>query len=262
MDLFDAVRRRLATAARSDDPFPHVIVDRLLPDDAYEELAARWPDQQLFWGDAESGKLDLVPSPPGITPADARAEAYRRMDDQSLAAWNRFVIRINREIVGPFLQRIFAREIAERLAFLQGVADAPGVPSHLKPPHRAQMNVGRFMMRSAGYRLRPHLDALAYLATALYYFPLPTDNPHTEGTTLYHVSGPMAGDEILSRVKTVYFDNAGIAARPAFTAPFVPNTLLAFPNTGRSAHGMTISAAGWRRAFQSHLSLKGDGDHL
>jgi hypothetical protein len=262
MDLFEAVTRRLATAERRDDPFPHVIVDGLLPIHVYQDLVARWPDDALFRGDAASGKLDLVPAPEGITPADARAESYNRLDDDARTAWNRFVIQVNREIVGPFLERMFEPEIAKRLEFLQASADAPGLAPYLRPPYRAKMNVGRLMMRSAGFRLRPHVDSLAYLATALYYFPTPADNPDTEGTTLYRAAGEIGAAEILSRGKTVYFDAAGIGTTPASTVPFLPNTLLAFANTGRSAHGITITARGWRRAFQSHLSLKGDADHL
>jgi len=262
MDLFEAVTTRLATAERRDDPFPHVIVDRLLPIDAYQDLVARWPEETLFRGDAASGKLDLVPAPGGITPADARAESYNRLDDDARTAWNRFVIQINREIVGPFLERMFQPEIATRLEFLQAVADTPGLAPYLRPPYRAKMNVGRFMMRSAGFRLRPHVDSLAYLATALYYFPTPADNPDMGGTTLYRAEGEIGAADILSRGKTVYFDAAGIETTAVSTVPFIPNTLLAFANTGRSAHGITITARGWRRAFQSHLSLKGDADHL
>ena len=262
LDPLDAVRRRLGSAERCDDPFPHVIVHDVLPADVYQHLVARWPEQEAFWGDAAGGKLDLVPAPPGITPSDPRTRAYDRLPDDTRAAWNRFVIDINREIVGPFLERMFAREIAERVRFLEASATDPKLPGYLRPPYTPRMNVGRLMMRSAGYRLRPHLDSLAYLVTALYYFPTPADRADTEGTTLFRASGEIGQAELLARGKTVYFDEAGISTTLAATAPFTPNTLLAFPNTGRSAHGVTISAPGWRRSFQSHLSLKADGAHL
>jgi hypothetical protein len=258
----DAIRHRLTTAERREEPFPHVWVPDLMPADLYDVLAKSWPPVSAFWGEPDSGKLDLVPAPPGITPADARAGQYAALADPVRAVWDAFVIAINREVVGPFLERLFAPEIASRLRFLDSVAGTPDLPASLNPPYRPQMNVGRFMMRSRGYRLRPHVDSLAYLATALYYFPTPTDDPTTEGTTLYRAGSELSPAEILARGKTVYFHKSAIPVEPVTTAPFVGNALLAFANTGRSAHGMLTSTTEWRRSFQSHLSLKSDTDHL
>ena len=260
--IVDAVRRRLDSAVRVEEPFPYVLVDRLLPEEFYHQLVAHWPPTSVFWGDAESGKLDLVPVPLGITLDDPRNQTYLDLPADIRGPWDQFVLQVNREIVGPFLERIFAPEIAERLRLLATMPDDPDVADYLRPPYAPQMNVGRFMMRSAGYRLKPHVDAPAYVATALYYFPTDADNAATEGTTLFRVADEIAPADILARRRTIYFDKTGIETTPALTAPFVGNALLAFPNTGRSAHGMTISSPGWRRSFQCHLSLKSDEDHL
>lgn len=124
------------------------------------------------------------------------------------------------------------------------------------------MNVGRLMMRAQGFRLRPHADALAYLVTALYYFP--DDNESGDlGTTLYRTERGIDDTDIVEDGRTVYFADAGIAATPAFCAPFRRNALLAFANTPGSAHGMEITTPDvWRRAYQSHLSIKSDHHHL
>ena len=261
-DLCAAVRARLASAVRIEDPFPHVIVESLLPEDAFRRLADTWPDLAHFWSDRPN-KFDLVPMPAGTAPADARAEAYEQLPADARAAWDTFIMEVNRRVVGPYLARIFAPEIEERLALLDSArrAAAP-LPPYLQPPFRPQMNVGRLMVRGHGYRLRPHVDALAYLATALYYFPREGDTPDM-GTTLYRVDRPLEAAALAVRGKTVYFDEAGITLARAVDVPFRPNSLLAFANTPRSAHGMTITGKGvLRRAFQSHLSLKGDHDHL
>ena len=261
--MFDAVRQRLDRAVRVDEPFPHVLVERLLPDEFYRQLAARWPPPLAFRGDPDAGKLDLVPAPAGIAIDDPRNEKYMDLPAETRTVWDQFVLQINRELVGPFLTRIFAPEIADRLQLLAALPnDDPDVADYLRPPYEPRMNVGRFMMRSAGYRLKPHIDAPAYLATALYYFPTADDNPTTEGTTLYRATEEISTADILALRRTVYFHKKGIETTPALTAPFVGNALLAFPNTGRSAHGMTISSPGWRRSFQCHLSLKSDEDHL
>jgi len=54
-----------------------------------------------------------------------------------------------------------------------------------------------------------------------------------------------------------------VATEPACAVPFRRNSLLAFVNSGRSAHGMEIVTPGiWRRAYQSHISIKNDRHHL
>jgi hypothetical protein len=124
------------------------------------------------------------------------------------------------------------------------------------------MNVGRLMMRAEGFRLRPHADALPYLATALYYFPDDSESSDL-GTTLYHAERGMDEDALLEGGRTVYFGESAISTTAVFSAPFKRNSLLAFVNSPRSAHGMEITTPGvWRRAYQSHLSIKSDHHHL
>lgn len=259
----ELVRQRLSTAVRQEDPFPHVWVEQLLPDDASGILADAWPPADYFWSDRPN-RLDLVPKPRGINPSDARTDGYDRLPACIREVWDAFIIDINRRVVGPFLEQLFRPEIEARLALL-GTSTEHGLPlaQYLRPPFVAQMNVGRFMVRGYGYQLRPHVDALAYLATALFYFPQSPDERDALGTTLYRVERELPLDSLLQRGKTEYFHGAGIAASPARVIPFAGNALLAFANTGRSAHGMHMITPGvWRRAFQSHLSLKNDSDHL
>lgn len=257
------VEARLLGAVRVDDPFPHVWIDRLLPDDCYEQLAAAWPPDDVFWSARPEQRLDLVPRPAGTAPADLRAAQYDRLPDDVRAVWDFFILEINRRIVGAHLERLFAPEINERLAMLESIDEGGRLPDYLRPPYRPQMNVGRLMSRGHGYNLRPHVDALAYLVTALYYFPTDADDPDALGTTLFRPERALDVSTLLERGKTAYFHKAGIHVEPARQIPFVGNALLAFANTGRSAHGVHITTPGvWRRAFQSHLSLKGDEDHL
>ena len=259
----DLVRDRLRTVRRIEEPFPHVWIEELLPQELYATLADAWPPADFFWSD-RANRMDLVPMPAGTAPADARASQWAYLPPCIREVWDFFVIDINRRLTGPFVAQVFQPEIRARLALLES-ADAQGaeVAEYLRPPFEAQMNVGRFMLRGHGYKLKPHVDALAYLVTALYYFPESEAQGDPLGTTLYRVKDELEAADLFRREKTEYFHKAGIAAYPAAQIPFVGNALLVFANTARSAHGMHITTEGiWRRAFQSHLSLKGDSDHL
>ena len=257
------VRRRLATIERRDDPFPFVWVEDVLSPELYELLDAAWPVIDAFPAEERENRRDLVPKPPGTAPADKRADAYDALPTCVREVWDFFVLEVNRGVVGPWLMQIFQPEIEARLAFIDRQwRDGQVTKDYFLPPLKPQMNVGRLMMRALGYRLRPHADALAYLATALYYFP---DEREADGlgTTLYRCDGSLDDAAIATTGRTAYFREAGVKTEPAFSAPFRRNSLLAFVNGPTSAHGMEITTPGvWRRAFQSHLSIKGDHHHL
>lgn len=258
------IRGRLAAALRRDDPFPHVQVEEVLSPGLYAALDAAWPDVDLFPPEERANRRDLVPQPPGTAPADKRASTYLQIATPMREMWDYFILEINRRIIGPWLSALFRPEIEARLRSI-GELRAQGRlnKDYYAEPYRPQMNVGRLMMRGEGFRLRPHADALAYLVTALYYFPDAAGDEDDLGTTLYRTDGELSAEAISANGKTVYFADAGIVTEPAVHAPFRRNSLLAFANTGRSAHGMHITRPGlWRRAYQSHLSLKGDHHHL
>jgi hypothetical protein len=257
------IEDRLATASRREDPFPHVWVENVLSPRLYTALKDAWPETELFPPEERDNRRDLVPRPPGTSPADSRASTYDALPEQQRALWDYFVLGVNRAIVGPWLQRLFEPEIGARTALIADLWKQGRVTKdYYEPPHRPKMNVGRLMMRAKGFRLRPHVDALPYLVTVLYYFP--EDGQRTElGTTLYRTPRALSDEELADTGKTVYFDRSGLTATAEFHAPFRANCLLAFANTPRSAHGMEITEAGpWRRAYQSHLSIKSDAHHL
>lgn len=260
----DAVRARLATARRMDDPFPLVWVEDLLPQRVYDVFDAAWPSPEFFAQDAHGTRGDLVLGAPDPAAPDKRRHGYTSIPTCLREVWESFT-RLNREVIGPWVGEVFEPEISRRLALLTRWYEEHGAQKeHLAPPYAARMNVGRLMLRGPGYRLRPHVDAVSYLATVLTYFPEPAGRDDL-GTTLYRVERELDPFELFvaGRGSTAYFEQAGIAVEPVRNVPFRANALLAFANTGRSAHGVQITAsASWRRAFQSHLSIKSDAAGL
>jgi hypothetical protein len=257
------VRSRLAAATRREDPYPYVWVEDVMSPEFYQLLDAAWPAIETFPPEERANRRDLVPRPPGTQPADKRADTYDELPEPIREIWDFFVLQVNRGIIGPWLVETFKPEIDARLALIERVWRSGQVTKdYYEPPFMPQMNLGRLMMRALGFRLRPHADALAYLVTALYYFPGETETDDL-GTTLYRCDGELDEVAIAATGRTAYFSEAGVATEPAFAAPFRRNSLLAFVNSGRSAHGMEITTPGvWRRAYQSHLSIKSDRHHL
>jgi hypothetical protein len=257
------VRERLNVAERHDNPFSYVWAQDIFSPELYAILDAAWPHIDGFPAEERANRRDLVPRPEGTNPKDRRAETYDDLPAPLKAVWDFFVIEINRGVVGPWLSDVFGAAMERRLALIEQAWRSGGLTKdYYQPPYAPQMNLGRLMMRGEGFRLRPHTDALPYLATVLYYFPDGAESTDL-GTTLYHSDSALAEDAIVADGRTMYFGEAGIATTPVFAAPFSRNALLAFVNSDRSAHGMEITTPGvWRRAYQSHLSIKSDRHHL
>jgi hypothetical protein len=108
------------------------------------------------------------------------------------------------------------------------------------------------MLRRPGYHLEPHLDPDRVVVTCLIYFARPGDD-ESFGTSFYRIDG----DPVINRPNTFFPVNEGYRCELVKTAPFRPNTAVAFVNAG-GAHGADISSsapAGTERyAYQFYVS--------
>ena len=109
--------------------------------------------------------------------------------------------------------------------------------------------IGRFALRHRGYQLLPHLDNISFKATVIHYLPYP-DQGSDAGTQLFRAAQPY---HRTWTDRAAYFLKEGIPCELVKTVPFLPNTVLAFPNTPLSAHGLA-SLTESRRLYQWHLT--------
>ena len=254
------VEQRLSTVHRVDEPVPHLLVNDFFGPSFYQLLADNWPPLDVFKRDKAGRKYDLVPS---SVAADARSAGYDRLQASQRAVWDFFVSTVNRRIVGPLLAQIFAPEIEARLRQIQEAFDA-GLITYPMAGARDwsyRANAGRFMIRANGHELKPHVDSMPYLLTALHYFP-DADDSGQSGTIFYKPDRPLDFVACVRDGSTQYFHDAGVVCEEVLRIPFRPNTLLAFPNTLGAAHGAVAPAQGLRKVFQYHISLKGDEEKV
>jgi hypothetical protein len=113
---------------------------------------------------------------------------------------------------------------------------------------QGEFTIGRFALRHAGYQLLPHLDNISFKATVIHYLPFPNQGPDA-GTCLYKASEPLLRDWA---DRAAYFHRSKIPCELVKVVPFKPNTILAFPNTPVSAHGLAPLTES-RRLYQWHF---------
>ena len=217
------IDRAMANAIVSADPFPHLLISPLLPEDVYASL------------------LDALP-PAGYWRSSGQARDYWEVETdagpwRTEAIW-RFV---DRQIVDQMLRPRLVQAFGSHLAryWREGFDLDPASVTY-------RTAEGRLQLRRKGYRLRPHLDPPHAALTGLYYLARPGDDPQY-GTGLYRPASPLP----VKRKGIFYPEDHGIALENAITVPFRANQLLVWM-TSLGAHGADLTASEVPRSLERY----------
>jgi hypothetical protein len=211
------VRDAIARASLCCDPYEHIVVEHLLPEDVYQLLLETLPPV-AFFGQRDPIRQDL-PLPLEFGPP------------LSMRAWN-----FMEEVIA---QRVIRTAVIDKFhAPLQAHFDAI-FGLEFRDRANALPNAasgGRLMLRRPGYHLSPHRDPKRSLVTCLFYLARDGDSD-TYGTQIFRVH-----DDGEAGYKQTYYPEAeGKRCELVRAVPFRPNTMLAFVNS-RGAHGASIPA--------------------
>lgn len=221
-------------ATLDTSPMAHLVVQDLLPPETYDALVDAIPPAELF-SDKDDRKQNFKLHTVDVAP-EWTVTAFSFMED----------LVIPRMIVPRLLQK-FDEHIRATYVKKYGATLGPDVAAL---PHIA--TAGRLMLRRPGYHLDPHLDPDRVIVTCLIYFARPGDN-ESFGTSFYRIDG----DPVIDRRNTFFPLNEGYRCDLVKTAPFRPNTAVAFVNAG-GAHGAGIPTSAPKRteryAYQFYVS--------
>jgi hypothetical protein len=212
------VRDVVMAAPVLTDPMPHIVIEPLLPPEAFRALLDAVPPEDFFEGKKH---LDLR----GIGLESTIMPAFSRLIWRSL----------RREIVGhvlaPLLAERFRPFAGDFLRLSLGddfVDDALGL--------RLEPHGLRLMLRRPGWSLAPHLDPRDQFITTLLYLARP-DEPASYGTQLFRV---LKQNFVAPYANTYYPERDGVPCELAKTMPYRGNLCVSFLNLGGGAHGASI----------------------
>jgi hypothetical protein len=205
---FDHFVSRLQGAKVELDPFPHYCLEQVFPDDYYRLMLRHLPANDVY------NNLYEV--------TDLKLDHFRHRDQRDMdRGWtDRLPIeqRIFWNLFNSwFLSEEFARAVLESFSGARDSWPAVSVES-------------QFIRHRAGYFLGPHSDLYTKLVVLLLYLA-PDDSAKHLGTSLY-------------RPKQVGFSCPNSKHYPfedfvrVKTAPYRPNSLLAFVRSDVSFHGL------------------------
>ena len=194
------------------DPFPHAVIDDLVPAVFYDALLKGIPPVELF-EHKPAGKQHLdVPF--------SLAPLY------SQRVWQYMAGELVPKAITPRILHKFRVEIDDWIT--RNWPDLPPESVHLHG------SGGRIMFRRRGYRILPHRDPKWSFITCIYYLARPGDD-ETWGTQLFAVDT----DQEAKSAAPYWIDQKN--CRLVEDVAFRPNRLLVFLNSA-GAHGAYIPA--------------------
>jgi hypothetical protein len=223
-------REAVASARLSHDPYPHVVVERLFPEDVYDRFLEAIPPPVFFEKVVEHRDEMAVPF--------AFAPAYSR------AAWSLFHDVIEQAVL-PGILTTFAPALDE---FVR--RSWPSLGSWEESDVALRLSNPRLMLRRPGYRIKPHRDPRWAFLVALIYLS-PRDAAQTYGTQLYTLKTER--DEDHSSPLWLGSDECELAR----DVPGIGNSALIFLNS-TGAHGAYVPESAppqfLRHVYQARFS--------
>jgi len=197
------VEQVIARSAIANDPYPHVILDDVVPPGLHTMLFEDRPPRG-FWCDGQEGRQNWTI---GEDLGPLRTEAvWRFMDDVVVA-----------QVLVPRLTALFD-------PYLQTQQRHKGKRDHNSAlPRTYERTGGRLMLRRPGYHFEPHLDPPRALLTGLFYFGRPEDG-HDHGTKLLRSNLPIPEE----RHGVWYPLREGATCELVKVVPAKPNSMLVF----------------------------------
>jgi hypothetical protein len=211
------VRAAIASSAVWDDPYEHMVVEKLLPQDVYDLLIASIPPV-AFFSDRDPIKQDLH------FPMEYGPELSEQV-------WGYFDEVIAKRVIRPAVLDAFHAPLQRHFAAVFG-EDAVD-RANLLPQ---SVSGGRLMLRRPGYHLSPHRDPKRVMLTCLLYLARHGDS-EAHGTQIFRVHD----DSEAGYKQTYYPEEEGHRCDLVKVVPFRPNSMLVFLNS-HGAHGATIPA--------------------
>jgi len=206
MSVEGFVLERIAAAAIAREPFGHLVVDRIFPQEFYEEILEHWPAPERFVGNQEAGRIAYAAERRVL---NLDAEHLARLEPGQAAFWKK-------EVCAWLRAGRVHEALAAKLGAV-GAAAGEGVDAVIVSDRTA-------------YALGPHTDTPAKRVSLLFY--LPEDATFRRfGTSLYRPRDPQFRCATGQHYEARYFERVA-------TIEFVPNRLLAFARSDRSFHGV------------------------
>jgi len=203
----------VARAQLELDPFPHIVIDKLLPDDVAGELIRALPSNPFFKTEDMTRQELEVPF--------VFAPEYSRL------MWNTFFHKVIAQAMVPALMEKFRPALDD---FLR--THWPELGTMTEAGIALRVSNSRLLLRRPGYVIKPHRDPRWAFLTCLVYLPQTFDH-QVYGTQLYR----LRHEPEVTHSSPLWVDRS--ECELVKDVPALRNTAVVFLNS-TGAHGASI----------------------
>ena len=211
--IADHAAAAVARAQLELDPFPHIVIDNLLPDDISSELIRAMPSNAFFKTEDMTRQELEVPF--------VFAPEYSRI------MWNTFFHKVIDDAMVPAITEKFRPALDD---FLR--THWPELGSMAESGIRLRVSNSRLLLRRPGYVIKPHRDPRWAFLTCLVYLPQ-TAAHQVYGTQLYR----LRREPEVTHSSPLWVDRS--ECELVKDVPAIRNTAVVFLNS-TGAHGASI----------------------
>jgi hypothetical protein len=245
------IRERFKNSEVRTDPFPHLVIENILPPGVYDEMKRNTPPAwycDILW------KLQLLKKLKSRK--ILREQLHFALGENNRSSfglgkkeviWQRYkgiialIDQLTIDSFGPWIDRY--------LHALQDHGILKGKPSLV--PGQAI-----FCHRSTGWDISPHVHNLSQLIQTMIYFPLP-GSTEDQGTIMYRLRGRPAVEPSTLET-TMQFATEFI--EPTTQIPYRANSMISWLNTPVSVHASSRVSKPNRRYTFTAVAIHGDLD--
>lgn len=228
-EIHTLLQKKVEEAAVIEQPFPHIVIENLFPDDFYQYAMSLWPSEDLF------------------NNAACISADHDRIERSELSTNQKMFWPVFGDIIGD-LKLTLIEKLRPYFKLKFGMQ---GFPVERLHPVKDFTNFGGLLIQyKPGFSISSHVDQFNIFAAVLIYFPADTD--HTEaGTTLYSGSP----NSNLYRIYNSQVNNLKFSKKISYK----PNTLVCMLQTQSSWHSAENVYPNYlRRFFSSAIYLSSD----
>jgi len=213
------IEEKVNSAEISTDPFPHLVINDILPERLYKIASKYWPGYDHFKGAGPRKKIYTT---------SGCIEATNIIDEKRIF-WRTF----GEVVVKHYLKPLIIKKFTPYLDWKFPSSSEEELLEIQKDLSFYPYRYDSLVTDSPRYQIHPHIDGIRTFIQAIIYFP--PDDLHQElGTVLYKGS---AHKRLLSEQKgSAIMEHNGDLV-PVKQVDYLPNTLIAFLQSPVSWHG-------------------------
>jgi hypothetical protein len=227
---------RASRAQIVHDPFPHVVIENVLPEADYRDLEETFPTVEHIAGDqeivnnttylADSDRVLSDPRTPEPWRAFFEAHTSRSLFESAMRLWQEEIERAHPGLEQNFGKPLDRFEVGRR----SGKGDTPE-NRRFDVVLDCQFGVNSPVTRESSTR-GPHLDSGAKLFSSLIYFRSEKDESTGGEYELYRLKDRPFPRSKMKHIPESYLESVK-------RIPYRANTLLAWINSGTAIHGVS-----------------------